>query len=103
MPRALSMKKGADLGGDRVGEHPADPGHRAEQRHVAVVGAAPAQLALAVADLPVELVDQTQAGLDRPLPRLWQPELCEQLATAHTEEIGGRTRLAMREQHPCTR
>jgi hypothetical protein len=60
----------ADLGGDRVGEHPADPGDGAEQGHVAVVGAEPSQFKLAVADLAVELVDQADAGLDRALPRL---------------------------------
>jgi hypothetical protein len=47
----------ADFSGDRVGEHPADPRHGAEQGHVAVVGAEPAQLALAARDLLVELVD----------------------------------------------
>jgi len=35
-----------------------------------MVGAEPAQLALAVGDLAVELVDQTEAGLDRALPGL---------------------------------
>jgi hypothetical protein len=35
-----------------------------------VVGAEAAQLTLALADLAVELVDQTQAGVDRSLPRL---------------------------------
>jgi len=49
----------ADLGRDRVGEYPADPGDGAEQGDVAVVGAEAAQLALAVCDLAVELVDQT--------------------------------------------
>src|SRR6266540_7044739 len=77
----------AELGGDRVGEHPADPGDGAEQRHGAVVGAEPAQLALAAADLAVELVDQTQAGLDRALPRLGESEAGEQLPAADTEAI----------------
>ncbi len=53
----------ADLGGDRVGEYPADPRNGAEQQHVLVVGAEPAQLALAVADLAVELVDQALASI----------------------------------------
>jgi hypothetical protein len=35
-----------------------------------MVGAEPAQLALAVGDLALERIDQTQAGLDRCLPRL---------------------------------
>jgi hypothetical protein len=60
----------AELGGDRVGEHPADAGHAAEQGDVAVGGAEPAQLALAGVDLIVELVDQAQAGCDGALPRL---------------------------------
>jgi hypothetical protein len=67
----------AEFGGDRVGEHPADPRHGQEQQHVAVVGAEPAQLTLARADLALELVDQAQARLDRALPRLGQPERCE--------------------------
>ena len=46
-------------------ESAADPGHGAEQGDVAMVGAEPAQLALAFADLAVELVDQAQAGIDR--------------------------------------
>jgi hypothetical protein len=67
----------AEFGGDRVGEHPTDSGHGAEQRDVAVVGAEAAQLALALVDLAVEFVDQTEAGFDRGLPRLGQAELCE--------------------------
>jgi hypothetical protein len=57
-----------------------------------VVGAEAAQLALAVADLAVELVDQSQAGVDRALPRLRQPEPGEQLAAADAEEIGSGNR-----------
>ena len=82
----------ADLGGDRVGEHPADPGHGQQQRDVAVVGAEPAQLALALVDLAVELVDEAQAGLDRPLPGLGQAELGEQPTAAQTEQVGRRGR-----------
>src|SRR6266496_5094932 len=89
----------AELGGDRVGEHPADPGHGAEQRHVAVVGAEAAQLALAVVDLAVELVDQTQAGLEGALPRLWETEPVEQLAAADAEEVGDGAGLAVCEQY----
>jgi hypothetical protein len=44
-----------------------------------VVGAEPAQLALTVADFPVELVDQAQARFDRALPRFGQCEPGEQL------------------------
>jgi hypothetical protein len=61
--------------------------------------AEPPQLALAVSDLAVELVDQAQAGLDRSLPRLRQAEPGEQLAAAHAEEVGDGAGLAMREQH----
>jgi hypothetical protein len=53
-----------------------------------VVGADPAQLALALADLALELVDQAQARLDRSLPWLRQAKPREQLAATHTEEIG---------------
>jgi hypothetical protein len=56
-----------------LSEHLADPGHGAQQRHVAVVGAESAQLALAVSDFTLELVDQTQTRPDRALPRLRQP------------------------------
>src|SRR5918995_2553509 len=95
-------RKAADvaaLGGDRVGEHPADPRRGAEQRHVAMVGAEPTQLALAIGDLAVELVDQAQAGLDRPSPGLGQVKSGEQLAAADTEEVGDGGGLAVREQH----
>jgi len=65
---------------------------------VAVVGAEPAELALASCDLAVELVDQAQAGLDRCLPRLRQAESGEQLAAAGGNEIGDRAWPAVREQ-----
>jgi hypothetical protein len=51
----------------------------------------------------LELVDQAQAGLDRRLPRLRQPEAREQLTAARAEQIGDRAGLAVREQdgvHP---
>src|ERR671918_2986338 len=89
----------AELGSDRVGEHPADPGHRQEQRDVPVISAEPAQLPLALADLAVELVDQTQAGLDRALPGLRQSEPGEQLAAADAEQIRDGAGLAVREQY----
>jgi hypothetical protein len=63
-----------------------------------VVGAEAAQLAFAVADFTVELVDQAQAGLDRSLPRLWETEAGEELAAADTEEIGDGAGLAVGEQ-----
>jgi hypothetical protein len=89
----------AEFGGDRVGEHPADPGHGAEQQHVVVVSAEAAQLALALSYLTVELVDQPQARLDRALPRLRQTQPGEELAAADAEEVGDRARLAVGEQH----
>src|SRR3954451_17299901 len=64
-----------------------------------MVGAELSQLALAVCDLALELVDETQAGLDRPLPRLWQAQPGEQLAPADAEQIGDRTGPAVGEQH----
>src|ERR671935_1803263 len=56
-------------------------------------------LALALADLALELVDQPQAGLDRPLPRFGQAEPGEQLPAADAKEIGDGAGLAVREQH----
>ncbi|MGH8570297.1 MAG: hypothetical protein ACREXU_20400 [Gammaproteobacteria bacterium] len=53
-----------------------------------MVGAEPAQLALALADLPVELVDQTQTGFEGSLPGLRQSEPGEQLTAADAEQIG---------------
>jgi hypothetical protein len=43
----------AELGGDRAGEHPADPGHGQKQRDVTVIGTESTQLVLAVADFTV--------------------------------------------------
>jgi catechol 2,3-dioxygenase-like lactoylglutathione lyase family enzyme len=59
-----------------------------------VVGAEPAQLALAVADLTVELVDQAHAGVDRALPRLRQSKPRETIVflthgDAKLELLGG--------------
>jgi hypothetical protein len=62
-----------------------------------VVAAEPAQLALALADLAVELVDQPQARVDCALPRLGQLEPREQLTASHTEEIRDRAGLAVGE------
>ena len=63
-----------------------------------MVGAQPAQLALALADLTVELVDQAQAGLERSLPRLREAEPSEQLTAADTKQIGNGAGLAVRQQ-----
>jgi hypothetical protein len=63
-----------------------------------MLGAEPAQFALALRDLCVELVGQAQAGLDRALPGLWQGKPREQLATAQAEEVGDGAGLAVGEQ-----
>jgi hypothetical protein len=63
-----------------------------------VLGAEAAQLALTLADLAVELVDQPEAGVDRALPGLRQSEPRKQLAAADTEEIGDGAGLAVGEQ-----
>jgi hypothetical protein len=63
-----------------------------------VISAEPAQLALALCDLAIELVDQAQAGIDRALPRLRQAEAGEQLAAAEAEEIGDGAGPAVGEQ-----
>src|SRR6266480_179508 len=54
LARAREAADLADLGGDREGEHPADSRAGHEQRDVPVLGAEPAQLALAGRDLLVE-------------------------------------------------
>src|SRR6266511_2481237 len=88
----------AELGGDRVGEHPADAGDGEEQGDVAVVGAEPAQLALAAVDLAIELIDQTQARLHVAAPGLGQRQPGEQVAAADAEQVGDGAGLAVGEQ-----
>ena len=63
-----------------------------------MVDAESAQLAFAVCDLAVELVDETEAGLDGVLPGLRQPEPGEQLAATHAEQIGDGAGFAVGEQ-----
>src|SRR5438876_862762 len=89
----------ADLGGDRVREHPADAGNRAQQRHVGMVGAELLQFAFAGGDLTVEVVDQAQRGRHGARPRLGQGQSLEQPPPAHAEEVGDRAGLTVREQH----
>jgi hypothetical protein len=74
------------------------PGTVQSRGDVAVVGAEAAQLALALGDLAVELVDQAEARFERALPRLRQGEPGEQLTTADTKQVGDRAGLAVREQ-----
>ena len=54
----------ADLGGDREGQHPADPRGAHQQRDVGVIGVAGSKAAVGVVDLAVEVVDQLQRGGD---------------------------------------
>jgi hypothetical protein len=63
-----------------------------------VVGAGPPQLALAAVDLVVEVIDQAQARLHRPRPRLRQSEAGEELAAAAAEEVRERARLPKGDQ-----
>ncbi len=63
-----------------------------------VVGAEPAQLALALVDLTTEIIDQHQARLDRARPRLRQGEPHQQLSATLAEQISDRTRLPKRDQ-----
>jgi hypothetical protein len=65
---------------------------------VVVVGAQPAQLSLAGRDLPVELVDQLQAGGEGAGPRLGQRQPLEQRAAGDAEQVGDGAGLAVREQ-----
>jgi len=55
------MSPSSDAG--REGEDPGDPRAADKQRDGAVVGAEGTQFAFDAGDLPVELVDQRQAGL----------------------------------------
>jgi hypothetical protein len=59
----------ADLGGDREGEHPADPRGADQQRDVGVVGVALPQPAVDRLDLALEFVDQLDAPAPFPPPR----------------------------------
>jgi hypothetical protein len=58
-----------------------------------VVGGAEAQLPVDEVDLRVEVVDQRQARLDGPAPRLGDREPVEQLAAGDAEEIANRARV----------
>src|SRR6266536_3944518 len=80
----------ADLGGDREGEHPADPRTAHQQRDVPVLGAEPAQLLLAGGDPLVEQVDQLEAGGDRRGPGVGQLQPFEQRPAADTEQVAAR-------------
>ena len=60
----------ADLGGDREGEHPADPRGAHQQRDVGVVGVARPEPAVDLGDLVLEVVDQLERGGDVAAPGL---------------------------------
>jgi hypothetical protein len=51
-----------------------------------MVGARGAQLAIDRVDLAVEVIDQSQAGVDGPAPRLRDVEAVEQLAAGDAEQ-----------------
>src|SRR5262249_10213190 len=53
----------AQLGSDRVAQHPGDPGAGSQQPHVAVIGPKPTQRPLLRDDLLVEDLDQSAARL----------------------------------------
>ena len=57
-----------------------------------------AQLALGASDLAVEILDQLEARVDRPAPRLRDLQPIEQLAPSDAEQVGHRARLAERQQ-----
>jgi len=80
----------ADLGGDRVAEHPGDAGHAHEQRHVAVLGAERSQLAVDPRDLAVELVDHRDGGQHPAVPGLGKVKAPEQLSPPATEQVTDR-------------
>src|SRR5271168_4901650 len=48
----------ADLGGDREGKDPADPGHGQEQRDVGMLGVVLLQATVDLGDLLFEVIDQ---------------------------------------------
>src|SRR5271165_4235725 len=84
----------ADLGGDREGEDPADPGHRQEQRDVWVLGVALLQAAVDLGDLLFEVVDQLDRCGDVAPPGLGHLQSRKQPAALETEQVGDRARLA---------
>src|SRR2546427_1743734 len=96
--RARKAADLADLGGDREGEHPADPRTGHEQRDVPVLGAEGSQLALAARDPLVEQVDQLEARRDRRRPGLGRLEPAEQRPAAGAEEIAARAGDAVLEE-----
>src|SRR5262249_47701166 len=70
----------AELGSDRVAQHPGDPGTGGQQAHVAVIGPEPTQRPLLRGDLLVEDLDQRAARLQTRLPRLGQLQTRQQPA-----------------------
>jgi hypothetical protein len=75
---------------DRVGEDPADTGHRHQQSHGRVVGTQVTQLELERVGSGRQVVDQGQALHEVRLPRFRQGERVEQLAPGDTEQVGHR-------------
>jgi len=60
----------ADLRGDRVAEHPRDPGAASQERHVLVVGAQRFAARVGASDLAVEVLDQARGSHRSFTPRL---------------------------------
>jgi hypothetical protein len=58
-----------------------------------VIGARGAQLAIDRVDLAVQIVDQPEAGVDGPAPRLRNVETVQQLAAGDAEQVGDRARV----------
>jgi hypothetical protein len=88
----------ADLGGGREPGDPADPRGAHQQRDVAMIGPGAAQPALDLTDPPLEIVDQLEARLDVPAPRLGEVQLGEQPAAGDAEQVGHRDLMPERDQ-----
>src|SRR6266545_543891 len=98
LARAREAGDVAYLGGDREGEHPADPWAAEQQRDVAVLGAELAQFTLAGTDLLVEDVNQGEARSDGRGPRLGQAEALQQHSAGGAEEVAERVGDAVLEE-----
>ena len=88
----------AELGGDRVPEHPGDSGDAHEQWDIRVIGASRLQVGRAPLDLRLELVDEPQARGQGGRPGLGDGQAREQLASLRPEEVAHRDRVTERDQ-----
>ena len=80
----------ADLGGDRVGEDPADSRNGEQLGDVAMIGAGPPELGCDRGDLALDLVDQLEARVDVSPPGVGELKGIEQLAALDPEQVGDR-------------